>query len=244
MPGSTAPPAAPSAIGRAVLLMCAGAAVTVVQGVVSGLTTNNVASYAYSSTSHHSATVHDSRSLSAGIIGGLAFAGFWLWMAWKNGSGRNWARVLSSVFFGLLCLQFAGGAVTLARSALPVLDFLILALVWAVGLAATIHLWRRESSEFFASARQVRQLGQPGPRMQATPTAGHAGATGHGGAHSSRYQPPESGATYPGYEPPGSGRPPQYGHPPQYGLPPQYGSGQPQYGEPHFEELSPHDDGF
>ena len=32
----------------------------------------------------------------------------WLWMAWANGWGRNWARILSTVLFGLATLDLTG----------------------------------------------------------------------------------------------------------------------------------------
>ena len=35
------------------------------------------------------------------VIGGLIAIGLWLWMAWANGRGRGWARVLSAVLFGI-----------------------------------------------------------------------------------------------------------------------------------------------
>jgi len=34
----------------------------------------------------------------------------WLWMARANGQGRNWARILSAVLFGLATLQVISGA--------------------------------------------------------------------------------------------------------------------------------------
>ena len=78
---------------------------------------------------------------------GLARAGMWLWMASKNHAGRRWARVLSTVFFGVytLALTYAivrgldgsGGQLFPAAS-------------WLVGAIAIALLWRRESGEFLA----------------------------------------------------------------------------------------------
>lgn len=68
----------------------------------------------------------------------------WLWMAWKNKSGRTWARVLSTVLFGLCCiatpLDLGTGA--MASKVLSVV-------IWLVALAATIQLWQRESGPFY-----------------------------------------------------------------------------------------------
>lgn len=157
-PGSTAP-TLPTAMRRGVSVMYAGAAVGVIDGIVDGLTKHSVVFYTYSSTSSNTAAVHYSSFLVGGIIQGIICAGLWLWMAWKTGAARNWARVLSSVFFGFLCLQFIGGMASLAGSGDSIPAFIVMLVEWAVGLAALIHLWQRESSEFFASAKYAKVTG-------------------------------------------------------------------------------------
>src|ERR1022692_3686766 len=84
------------------------------------------------------------------VIVGLISVGLWLWMARANKAGKNWARITSSVFFGLNTL----GLLAIFRQAEPVLSRLITLLVWLVGLAAIIMLWRKESSEYFAAQRR------------------------------------------------------------------------------------------
>ena len=152
-PGSMARPTVPTAMRRAVSLMYAGAVVAIISGIVDGLTTHNVVFYTYSSASANTATVHYSSSLVGGIIQGLIGAGLWLWMAWKTGAGRKWARVLSSVFFGFLSLQIIGGISSLAGSGGTVPAFIVTLVEWGVGLVALIQLWQRESSEFFTIAK-------------------------------------------------------------------------------------------
>ena len=164
-PGSMAQSTRPTAMQRAVSLMYAGAAVTVITGIVAGLATHNVTFYVYSSTSSNTATVHNASTLAAGIIGGLIDGGLWLWMAWKTGAGRNWARVLSCVFFGFGCLQLIVGLISLANSG-AVLDFITLLIQWGVGLAAIIQLWKRESSGFFAFAKAAGAYGPAYPGSQ------------------------------------------------------------------------------
>jgi hypothetical protein len=157
VPGSMARSMRPTAMRQAVSLMYAGAAVGAVVGIVSGLTTHNITFY--SLTSSNTTTVHHASSLVSGIIEGSIEGGLWLWMAWKTGAGRNWARVLSSVFFGFMCLQFIGSILFLARSSSTAFAIIIL-VEWGVGLAAYIQLWRRESGEFFALAKQARLASQ------------------------------------------------------------------------------------
>ena len=42
------------------------------------------------------------------IVGGLVpWSRLWLWMARANGQGRNWARIMSTVLFGLATLDLA-----------------------------------------------------------------------------------------------------------------------------------------
>ena len=66
------------------------------------------------------------------IIGALAAAGLWLWMAWANGKGRNWGRVVSAVFFGIntLDLLLSLGLVHAAATEIAGL------IIWLAGLAA------------------------------------------------------------------------------------------------------------
>lgn len=204
-PGSLVQSARPAAMRRAVSLMYAGAAVGAVNDIVNGLTRHSVMFYSYNSTSSNTVAVHQASNVASGIIAAIITGGVWLWMAWKTGAGRNWARVLSSVLFGFGCLGLIGVLASLGSSGGTGLAFaLIFGLAqWGVGLAAIIQLWRPESSQFFALAKQARL------------------AAAYGGA-------------YPGYQPTGYAQPPQYGQgysqPPQYGQP---GYGQPpQYGQP------------
>jgi K+ transporter len=84
-----------------------------------------------------------------GVGVALARIGMWLWMASKSKAGRSWARVLSTVFFGIDSLALVTG---IGR---PVpgghWQLLFPAAVWLVGLCAVALLWRGESSEFFTA---------------------------------------------------------------------------------------------
>jgi hypothetical protein len=182
------PSARPASVRRAVSLMYAGAALSLAYGLVDGFVA-------------HSATLSSSTSspyttgvIFGAVVEGLAQVGLWLWMAWKTGTGRGWARVLSTVFFGLLCVQLVVSlsvAVVAGKGAPAVAVFIVVLAEWGVGLNALIQLWRRESSEFFAFAKRAELAAVYGPAY--------------------------------GYQPPGYGQAPQYGQPqygqPQYGQP-------------------------
>jgi len=94
----------------------------------------------------------------------------WVWTGSMALAGRGWARIVSTVFFGGMCLLLidyihgfpspAGvtstgpfiGTVPLV-SALPLISG---ALEWLVGLAAIILIWQRAPSQFYAASRQAR----------------------------------------------------------------------------------------
>lgn len=130
----------PASMVNALRLMYTGAGIAVVLGVTIALTT-------------HSRTVHGGDPTSGaykagyvigGGIGGLILGGLWLWMAWANKRGRFWARILSTIFFGLLTLYAAVGVV-----ALPAAPKIVVISEWATGLAAVVFLWQRQSSHYY-----------------------------------------------------------------------------------------------
>jgi hypothetical protein len=94
------------------------------------------------------------------IVGGLIKAGLWLWMALVCRRGRNWGRVVATIFFGAGCLEFGVGCVAVlfttvltTSSGTEVLD----ALPIMIGLAAVIMLWSEQSGpHFHAAATPVR----------------------------------------------------------------------------------------
>jgi hypothetical protein len=79
------------------------------------------------------------------IFIGIVTVGLWAWMAWANRAGKNWARILSTVFFGIFTL-FVVVAALGPHALLGLLPFI---LVWLIGLAAIVLLWRRESGPYF-----------------------------------------------------------------------------------------------
>jgi hypothetical protein len=201
-PGPLTPP---EAVKRAVVLIFSGAALAIVYGVVNGLTVHNAVFYSYSSTPSGT-TVHQANFLATGIVAGIIQCLLWLWMAWKVKAGRGWARVLSTVFFGIFCLGLLVGLIGAVAHAGAIPVFLVALVEWGLGLAAILALWRPESTQFFVAAQQAKLA--------------------------TAYVPPYPSVPYPGQQAPGYPPQPQYGQPPQYGgQPPQYGQ-PPQDGGP------------
>lgn len=132
----------PQSVARAVGLMYAGAVLTVLTAVVIILVAPRVGVW-HTGISSPIVESH-TRQVVKAVYAGAVQSSAWLWMARKNKSGRAWARVLSTIFFGLCCiatlLDLRTGAIEIR--ALNVVVFL-------VGLAATIQLWHPESGPFY-----------------------------------------------------------------------------------------------
>jgi hypothetical protein len=82
------------------------------------------------------------------VVVGLIGVGLWLWMAQMNKAGKNWARITSTVFFAIDTLGAIGG---LAGGSLSggTAYRIYGVVIWLVGAAAIILLWKRSSSEYF-----------------------------------------------------------------------------------------------
>jgi hypothetical protein len=148
-PSSSAPPAP---VLTAVKLMYAGAAVSAASLLLTLATVGSLRTAIHNSNPGLSATKLHSAEVAAVIVAGifgLIGIGLWLWMARSNRAGKNWARITSTVFFGLETLSLLVGF----RQAEPVLSRVVSIVIWLIGLGAVLLLWRRESSEYFAVSR-------------------------------------------------------------------------------------------
>jgi hypothetical protein len=81
------------------------------------------------------------------ILVGLVVIALWLWMARATNQGKGWARILSTVLFGLATLELIGNH--------GVVQLFCAVLTWLSGLAAVWLLWRPASSAFFRRCRQA-----------------------------------------------------------------------------------------
>jgi len=141
-------PAAPASVLNAVKLMYAGAAVSLVSLIIS--LTDISGTKAAIRRARPSLTATQVNQLNGFIIGlaivsGLVGIGLWLWMSWANKEGKNWARILSTVLFGLATLDLFG-VFSQPKTALGLVFPL---LTWLIGLGAIFLLWRPDSTRFF-----------------------------------------------------------------------------------------------
>ena len=136
------PSGPPPSIQRAVMLMYAGAGLEVL-GLIFDL-------------------IIRKGSTSSGIPGAIIGIGLWIWMARANQAGKNWARVTSTVFFGIDCLGLLliliGVSVLMHSVSSSVKIILVASVVagvvtWVIGLVTIVLLWGRESSEYYAAMK-------------------------------------------------------------------------------------------
>jgi len=154
----TAPlrPSAPAPVLTAVKLMYAGAAVSVA-GLIIGLALIivDIDVAARGQFLGHSLAAQKPLVITVWMVFGLVVIALWLWMARANGQGRTWARIVSTVLFGLATLQLPGGftkPVSHAGFGATVLYYggtVLFVAAWLVGVAAVWLLWRPASSAFF-----------------------------------------------------------------------------------------------
>jgi hypothetical protein len=147
------PSAPPPSIRTAVKLMYAGAGVSALSFII-GLATIgslrqaiiNGSSKSLTSTQLHTAEV---AGVALIVVLGIIGVGLWLWMAWANGRGRSWARIVAAVLFGFNTLGLLSVLARPSAGGTKIFDLL----GWLVGLGATVFLWRKDSSEYFAQSR-------------------------------------------------------------------------------------------
>jgi len=141
-------PPAPASVLNAVKLMYTGAAVSTISLIVS-LTTISGTKAAIRKARPNLTTTQVNQLntfiIGLAIVSGVIGIALWLWMAWANKEGKNWARVLSTILFGLATLDLIG----VFSQPKTLLGLVFPVLTWLVGLGAVWLIWRPESSAFY-----------------------------------------------------------------------------------------------
>ena len=86
------------------------------------------------------------------VVFGIGFAIFYIFLAMKMRSGRNWARVTLTVFLGLGVL----GGLTNVTGDNPALSKGLGGLALIVDVIALVLIWLRPSNEFIAAHNRTR----------------------------------------------------------------------------------------
>jgi hypothetical protein len=141
------PPAPPSVV-NAVKLMYVGAAVSTVSLIISLADISGTKAAIRRARPNLTATQVSQLNtfiITLAIVSGLIGIGLWLWMARANNQGKNWARIFSTVLFGLATLDLIG----VFGEPKTALGLVFPVLTWLVGVGAVWLLWRPDSSAFF-----------------------------------------------------------------------------------------------
>jgi hypothetical protein len=149
----SAPASAPQSVLRAVKVMYVGLAVSLIGIIVDMTTLSSTRSAILKRNPSYTATqLNNAEHLQIGlfIAGGLIGAALWLWMAQSCRAGKSWARVTSTVFFGIDTLSVVIGTAAVQGGGLSRIYGYV---VWAIGLVAIILLWQRSSSDYFRGPR-------------------------------------------------------------------------------------------
>ncbi|GGL33189.1 hypothetical protein [Phycicoccus endophyticus] len=151
----TGPVTRPPAIERAVLLMRIGAALSVVSLLSVFFMGDQLRDAARQSLEDSGQTADPALldttvavATAFSVLLGLLGAGLWLFMAWANGRGKSWARIVATVLFGFSVLSFLASLVQPTGGVSRILSVIQVAL----GGYIIYLLWRRESSQFYAAS--------------------------------------------------------------------------------------------
>src|SRR6266498_3414928 len=148
LPEAQRPPA-PASVLNAVKVMYVGAVASLVYAIVFIATL----SATKSAIEKHSPQLTTSEVngmqhalMTSAIVGGLIGAGLWIFIAQACKSGKSWARITGTVFFGVNTVEGGLSNLVVPEAALVKIFWFV---IWLIGLAAVVFLWRGTSSAFF-----------------------------------------------------------------------------------------------
>jgi len=136
----------PRAVRAAVKLMLTGAAAELAVAITMLTTAPAVraAIAARDAAAVHGAAVHLILDLTLAPL----VIGLWLWLAWANGRGEDWARMVSAACFGLLTLSMLAvlgqGGLIFARA-----DVAVASAEWVLGLASVALIFTPRACRYY-----------------------------------------------------------------------------------------------
>jgi hypothetical protein len=164
MPGGSAPqPAAPAgqprSIALAVKLMYVGAALSLLGILVTLFMRDTIREAVEKASADASTPMTQSQmdgavaiAIGFSVVVGLIGVALWLWMAWANGRGRSWARIVATVLFVLSVLSSLGSLVQRP----PALSLAATFISLVLGAFTLVLLWRLESSRWYEAQSAPR----------------------------------------------------------------------------------------
>ncbi|MFC8503788.1 hypothetical protein ACFUC1_15635 [Pedococcus sp. NPDC057267] len=164
MPGPGVPPPAapvsrPASIDLAVKLMYVGAVLSLLGMVLTVTMRDTIRSAVEKASNSSSAPMTASQvdaavglAVGVSVVVGLIGVGLWLWMAWANGKGRKWARIVATVFFGLSVLSTLSSLLQHP----PVLSLVVALVNLLLGAYIIFLLYRPESTQYYEAQSAPR----------------------------------------------------------------------------------------
>lgn len=139
----------PATVRYAVRFVYAGAwvaVITPVMDILSLRSLDNVLTQELATPpSARSLFTFDGIAIAVVVAIGLVDISVWLWMARKLRAGRNWARIVATIFFVINSL----GLLEIAVLPFPTFTKAVQVMSWTAGLGAIVLLWHRDSGAFF-----------------------------------------------------------------------------------------------
>jgi hypothetical protein len=74
--------------------------------------------------------------------------GMWLWLAWANGRGQDWARPLSAACFGLISFSVIAALSEHAAALAPAV-MIAAAVVWTLGLSSVVLIFTPAAGRYY-----------------------------------------------------------------------------------------------
>jgi serine/threonine protein kinase len=137
-------PPVPSSVPGAVKLMYAGAAYALVWAICAVLIVDQ-------GKNPFASLTLDSEVVVAAISCVIQIT-VWLWLARACGRGRNWARIASTVFFGVYTVVAILVLIRYRHFAAGLIGTVLIATTWLIGGASVLLLWQRRTGVFFKAA--------------------------------------------------------------------------------------------
>ncbi|NYF97902.1 hypothetical protein [Janibacter cremeus] len=159
-PGGSGPvmTTAPPSIVRAKYAMWAGAVLQLITILTSFVGMGDMRAQVREELDRQGVSYTDN-TVDAAVALGIGFSVFvgvvgvilWVLMAWLNGKGKSWARVVATVLFAFYIISFL---ISLAQPT-QALTLVISLLVLIAGAAATFFLWQKDSTAWFRAHKRV-----------------------------------------------------------------------------------------
>lgn len=157
-PGGPVMTTAPPSIVRAKYAMWAGAVLQLVTILTSFVGMDDMRAQVMEALDQQGVPYTES-TIDAAVALGVGFSVFlgvvgailWVLMAWLNGKGKGWARIVATVLFALFVISFLFSFAQATSAVTMIVNVLVL----LAGAAAVFFLWQKDSTAWFRAHKGV-----------------------------------------------------------------------------------------